>query len=114
VITEPDVTLTDWGLAVESAILARLIAGVGGPVPTRAWLVLFFASTALAALTGGAVHGLFLDPTSAGQRVLWPVTLLAIGATASAAWAAGGYVARVGRAIVTGAGIAFVAYAVIA
>ena len=43
-IAEPDVTLTDWGLAVECAILARLIARAEGPAeavkgrrPDRGW-----------------------------------------------------------------------------
>ena len=119
-IAEPDVTLTDWGLAVECAILARLIARAEGPAgsgerpPARPWLVLFFASTGAAALTGGAVHGLFPDPASAGQRWLWPATLLAVGVTAWSAWAVGGHMAwgpRVGRVISAAAGVGFAIYA---
>lgn len=122
-IAEPDVALTDWGLAVECAVLARSIAGVGPrerrapAVAARPWLVLFFASTAVAGATGGAVHGLFPDAASLGQRVLWPVTLLAIGVTAWGAWAAGGYLAlRPAAAGIVArlAGVAFVVYAVIA
>jgi hypothetical protein len=120
VIAEPDVALTDWGLAVECAILARLISRTGTRDPAlahrvgaRPWLVLFFASTALAALLGGAVHGLFPDPVSLGQRLLWPITLLAIGVTAWAAWATGGHLVfglAAGRAITVLAGGAFVVY----
>jgi hypothetical protein len=124
VIAEPDVALTDWGLAVECAILARLMACSGTREPAlahrvgaRPWLVLFFGSTALAALLGGAVHGLFPDPASLGQRLLWPITLLAIGVTAWTAWAAGGHLAfgpAAGRAIAVLAGGAFVVYGVVA
>ncbi len=118
-IAEPDVTLTDWGLAVECAVLSRMIARDGGPRPhalARPWLALFFASTAVAALLGGMVHGLFPGTTAVG-RLLWPTTILAIGVTAWAAWAAGGHLAfgpKVGRAIARLAGVGFVAYAVVA
>ena len=119
-IAEPDVTLTDWGLAVECAILARLIARGGGPPAggetsaARPWLVLFFASTGAAALMGGAVHGLFPDPASAGQRWLWPATILAVGVTAWSAWAAAGHLVwgpRGGRIAAIVAGAEFSIYA---
>jgi hypothetical protein len=40
-------------------------------------------------VTGGTVHGFFPDEPSPGYRMLWPMTLLAIGGTAVAAWAIG-------------------------
>jgi hypothetical protein len=48
-----------------------------------------FASLGLASLFGGTVHGFFLDQASAGHRVLWPATMLAIGGATFAAWLAG-------------------------
>jgi hypothetical protein len=119
VIAEPAVTLSDWAIALECGVLAWL-TGRAGDVragAARGWLVAFFAFTAVAALAGGAVHGLFPDPKSQGQRWLWPFTLFAVGATAWSAWAAGGYLVfgrRAARAIATLAGAGFALYALIA
>ena len=51
----------------------------------KMWLI-FFSSIAVASFTGGSVHGFFLDESSVGFKILWPLTLLSIGITASAAW----------------------------
>ena len=86
-ITEPDVTLTDYGLSIECGILAYLLYSHGDPKELlRYWFVLFFTATGLAALTGGTVHGFFLNTESLGYRILWPATLIAIGVTALMAW----------------------------
>jgi hypothetical protein len=53
--------------------------------------LLYFASAAAASLCGGLVHGFFLDANSAGHSVLWPATLLAIGANSVATWAIGAW-----------------------
>jgi hypothetical protein len=89
-IGEPDVTLTDYGLAIECAILAVSI-GHRGPSgqPLRSRFVGFFAAVGAAALAGGTVHGLVLDSDTGAGRLLWTVTLLAIGAAAWAAWSIG-------------------------
>jgi hypothetical protein len=42
----------------------------------------FFLSIAIAAVAGGTVHGFFLNESSLGSRVLWPLALIAIGITA--------------------------------
>jgi len=84
-MTEPDVALTDYALFVECAAFAWLIAR--RPADRRElqpWTVLFFASTALAALFGGTVHGFFAAGTGGIGPVLWKVSMLAIGATALA------------------------------
>jgi hypothetical protein len=52
----------------------------------RALWTLFFGSLAVASLTGGTVHGFFLDTSTVGYRILWPTTLIAIGVTAASAW----------------------------
>ncbi len=90
-ITQPDVTLTDYALAGEAGLFSWLVyrGGAGGRSLAR-WFSFFFQATALASLAGGTVHGFFLDEQSLGQRLLWPVSLIAVGAAAMAAWAIGG------------------------
>ena len=82
-MTEPDVALTDFAIAVECAAFAVLCAR------TRRPLAPMFALTALGAVTGGLVHGFAADEASRAYRILWPATLLAIiGASLSLAIAA--------------------------
>jgi hypothetical protein len=88
-MTEPDVALTDYGLAIECAVFAFLLYDGNRNTPLRLWFILFFASTGVAALLGGTVHGFFPDAGSAGYRLLWPSTLIAVGVTATAAWMIG-------------------------
>jgi hypothetical protein len=82
-MTQPDVVLTDYGLAIEclgfSCYLARARRAPG---LLSFWFVIFFLSTALAAAAGGTAHGYFESPASLGHRILWPLTLIAIGLTA--------------------------------
>jgi hypothetical protein len=89
-MTEPDVTLTDYGLAILCAILAHLIFHRGDRAsPYRLWLVAFFLAAGAAPLFGGTVHGFFSDEASLGHRILWPATMLSIGVAALTAWAVG-------------------------
>jgi hypothetical protein len=89
---EPDVTLTDYVLAVECALFAGWLLLRGGTgAALRSWLAIFFAAAAAASLLGGTVHGLFPDEQSLGHRILWPATLLAIGAATLAGWSIGAY-----------------------
>jgi hypothetical protein len=88
-MTEPDVTLTDYGLAIECVVFAFLLHSGNRKAPLRPWFTLFFASTGVAALLGGTTHGFFPETASAGYRVLWPATLIAIGLTVMAAWMIG-------------------------
>jgi hypothetical protein len=89
-MTEPDVSLTDYGLAVECALLAWLLGRRdASDAGQRARWVLFFVAGAIATAAGGTVHGFFLDPASAGARLLWPLALLAVGGSAVAAWGIG-------------------------
>jgi len=89
-IYEPDVTLTDYGLAIMCAIFARVLLRQEVARPAvRTWFAVFFAAVSAASLLGGTAHGFFPDVTSAGYRALWPATLFSIGIAAAAAWMIG-------------------------
>lgn len=82
-MTQADVSLTDYGLAVESAWFAYRMAQVRTATSlSRAAFVTFFFSISVAATAGGTVHGFFLDESSVGYRILWPFTLVVMGVTA--------------------------------
>ena len=86
-ITDPAVTLTDYGLAIECAVIvALLLRPEASDAPLRAWFVVFFAAAAVASLLGGTVHGFFKPADSQGRAVLWPATLIAILTSGLAAW----------------------------
>jgi hypothetical protein len=90
-MTEPDVTLTDYGLFAECAIFAWLILRQPATnTALRIWVGLFFIATALAALFGGTVHGFFTDATAGFGRMLWKASMLAIAAAALSLWVIGG------------------------
>jgi hypothetical protein len=110
VIAEPDVTLTDFGLAVEAAVLAWLVGRRGIASPLRRSWVAFFTSVAAGASLGGVVHGFMTDPTSAGAVILWRATLLVLGVTAASAWAIGARVALGDAAARLVAGLAALAW----
>jgi hypothetical protein len=81
-MTQVDVSLTDYGLAVECACFAYLIARFHSAATSlhRAFLAAF-VSIAVGAVAGGTVHGFFLDEHTIGYRILWPFTLIVIGIT---------------------------------
>ena len=88
-ITDPAVTLTDYGLAIECVVFLALLARPQATDPTlRMWFVLFFAAAAVGALLGGTVHGFFKAADSRGRAILWPLTLLSILLGGLAAWCA--------------------------
>jgi hypothetical protein len=117
VITEPDVTLTDYGLAIEGAVFAYLLhRHEARETPVHGWFVCFFGAGSLAALAGGTVHGFFLGERSRGAVALWATTLLAIGLSALAAWAIGAslrFSPVVARWIVIAAAVEFLLYAAV-
>jgi hypothetical protein len=89
-VTEPDVALTDYGLAIECALFAALTYSRGIPERgLREWFTVFFASASAAPLVGGTVHGFFVDEQTLGYTILWPMSLLCIGVTAFAGWTIG-------------------------
>lgn len=116
-MTEPDVALTDYALALEGVLflvlLQRRRACPGG---LRPWFSLFFASVSAASLCGGTVHGFFLDEQTLGAAVLWPLTLLATGVTALSAWAIGAkllFPRRVTSWVLSAAAVQFTVYSLV-
>jgi hypothetical protein len=116
-ITEPDVSLTDYGLAVECALFTYLIYRRGAQENRlRPWFLIFFGSIGIAGLAGGTVHGFFLDEKTTGYAILWPATLIAIGVTALASWIVGArllFPAEKARWIAVAAAAELCAYAAI-
>ena len=116
-MTEPDVTLTDYGVTLECAILTGLLFR---REPARRGLrnlfALLFASAGLAALAGGTVHGFFLREGSALGALLWRIVLLAVGLTALAGWSIGGrllFAERTARLVEVLAAVECAAYAMV-
>jgi hypothetical protein len=83
-VTQPDVALTDYAFALECVVFAWLLAARRSAQAFAFWFIVFFLSTAWAAAVAGTVHGFFEDPASLGQRILWPLSLLAVGVTSLA------------------------------
>ena len=89
-MTEPDVTLTDYAIALLCAAFC-LLASKWPAVDTtlRRWWIVLFGSIGAGAAFGGTVHGFFLDPATVGNAVLWRATLLSLGVTSAAMWMIG-------------------------
>jgi hypothetical protein len=108
-MNEPDVTITDYLLALEAFAFALLIARSATGTALQRWFVIFFAATAAASLVGGTVHGFFNDSV-----VLWRLVLISLGVVAAAAWAIGArllFSDRLAQFVVTAAWVEFAAYA---
>ncbi len=117
-IDEADVSLTDLGLALETAVFAVVLARQ----PTRwhrlrNWGVAFFGSAFVASLAGGIDHGfLRRDGRETAHDIAWVVTLLAIGGSALALARIGtelGMEGNAARSVNAFAAIAAAAYALI-
>jgi hypothetical protein len=109
-MSEPDVTLTDFALAILCGTFAVLAARWK---TGRAWVVLF-GSVGAGALLGGLVHGFFAEQGTRVHDVLWVLTLLAIGVTSAAMWFIGADIqlgARGARLVRQAAIAALLAYA---
>ena len=114
-IAEPDVALTDFGLALLATVFAVSLArgDEGSPVLRRS-LVAFFVAVAVASLAGGLDHGFFRQPPGTVHDVLWATALIAIGASALALTSAAarlGFSRQTAQAVTAAAAVAFVAYA---
>jgi len=87
-MTEPDVALTDFALALECAVLAGWIARSPGVTATRRSWIAFYLATGLAAALGGIWHGFYTEPGPL-SRAIWTATILGIGGAAAAVWVIG-------------------------
>lgn len=114
-MTEPDVTLTDYALALECAVFCALIARWRfSDASQRVWWILMFAFVGIGSLLGGTVHGFFRDESGGGYAVLWSGTLLALGLTSVCMWIAGANASLrepARRRVAVAAGIMFLVYA---
>jgi hypothetical protein len=88
-MTEPDVAISDYLIAIETAAFAALIVRSGDGSQFRWPFVIFFGATSAAALAGGTVHGFFSGSRSPLAIGLWRATLLALGVAAYATWTIG-------------------------
>jgi hypothetical protein len=87
-ILEPDVSLTDYLLTLETGVFAWLLHRHPSPTPARRLAALIFATLALSSLTGGTYHGFFPEKTATpGGWALWIATMLLLGLAASLTWA---------------------------
>jgi uncharacterized protein DUF6962 len=111
-VTQSAVALSDYALTVESGFLAVLARRHRRVSQLRPWVVLFFATSAIASFAGGSVHGFAADPASRGHRILWPASLVSVGIVGFAGSMIGAILAfrprtvtRIGIAAGTGLGI---------
>ncbi|MCZ6771882.1 MAG: hypothetical protein O7G83_07840 [Proteobacteria bacterium] len=89
-LLEPDVSLTDLGLAIECAGFATwLIHRGAGLDPFGWWFIFFFGATGIAAFLGAMSHGFVPDTESILSQILWFGIFAAIGMAALACWAIG-------------------------
>ena len=71
-LIEPDVALTDFGLAVECALFAGWLywRGAAGS-PLGRWFVVLFVALGIGALLGGVTHGFLPETGSDAARIYW-------------------------------------------
>lgn len=89
-LLEPDVTLTDFALAIECALFVVLLSMASRwGLPFQTAFILFFACNGLASLFGGLAHGYYPDRHQGPGAFLWRGSLLAIGASTIPIWIIG-------------------------
>ena len=98
-MSEPDVALTDFAVAVECAVLAAFLRFT----PTsrnglRSAAMYFFIFLGLSAAMGGTVHGFCTEKQSRECQVLWQLTLQSIGLASASTWALAAGILTTGRA----------------
>ncbi|GKY87259.1 DUF6962 family protein [Sinisalibacter aestuarii] len=79
----PDVTLTDFALALVAAGFALALLGGGG---LSGLYALLFAALAVAALAGGIWHGWFAGQQTGPGGALWLTVMLSVGLANLALW----------------------------
>jgi hypothetical protein len=81
-MTQQYVALTDYGLSIECLTFLAFLIRLRSSPRLRFWFLVFFLSIAVSSLIGGTVHGFFAEPSSVGEKILWPLTMIGIGVTA--------------------------------
>jgi len=87
-LLEPDVSLTDFGLALECGGFAVWLLWRCRTLLSLSFAALF-AAAGLGALLGGIEHGFLADDNSPVAQAVWTGTLIAIGIAALASWVVG-------------------------
>ncbi len=80
-ITEPVTVLTDYILAIETFVFAVLLsrqAARDREITIKFWALAFFV-IAIAAITGGTCHGFIRSLPESIYKLLWKITLYAVG-----------------------------------
>ncbi|MEJ2106777.1 MAG: hypothetical protein P8X48_05530 [Acidiferrobacteraceae bacterium] len=86
-LAEPDVSLSDFALTIESLALTYLTATLPVNDPaSRTMFLVFFPALGLATLLAGFAHGIFHDHGSRMHEVVWRASLLSLGLAALALW----------------------------
>jgi len=80
-LSEPTTLVTDYALAVFSAIFGIVLLRLRTHRGTLIWSI-GFLSLAAAGLTGGSFHGFRLMMSDSAHRSLWNITCILIGASA--------------------------------
>ena len=115
-IKEPDVALTDFALAAETAILAWLLYRLKAPLSSlKTSFIGFFLFIGAAAISGAVFHG-FLNDQSTLSGSLWLNVMVFIGLAGYAAWRIGAlllFSSRVAEWIDRLAFAAFVIYSLV-
>lgn len=87
---EPDVTITDFALAIECAVFAVLLVRRGAPGNTTNRLfALTFAALCASSLFGGIWHGVFSGTETQVGRWVWFATMTALACAALMLWRVG-------------------------
>lgn len=112
---EPDVTLTDYLIAIECLTFVVLLMRTPlANMRARLGIIVLFLGLATAAGLGGTSHGFFPEGSGLAADAIWRATLVAIGVAAWGAWALfawSSFTPRVAGAIVILAGVIFLGYA---
>jgi hypothetical protein len=113
-MNEPDVTLTDYVIALECFIFCALFFKKYGFQILSKWFSLFFVSIGLAAFAGGTVHGFFPAHETLMHDTLWFISMASIGLMALSGWIIGslllGFSEKTTAIIKAFAGLEFAAY----
>jgi hypothetical protein len=87
ILTEPDVALTDFALAVECVVLAlALLSNRKWMEPMHRHFAALFLTIALGSALGGVWHGFLNTYDSIASRIVWAATLLSLGLTGLVLW----------------------------